>query len=117
MQSTGHSSMQALSSRSTQGSAITYVTAVLRGEEVAAPSMPNVLEPRFLGRRVTVRRGLGRSDLGRLHYGDVVGDLIDLDEARAVIDTRHGLVEVPLASISIAKPAPPSTADELALEA
>ncbi len=79
--------------------------------------MPNVLEPQFLGRRVTVRRVLGRSDSGRLQYGDVVGDLIDLDEARAVIDTRHGLVEVPLASISIAKPAPPSTADELALEA
>ncbi len=79
--------------------------------------MPNVLEPRFLGRRVTVRRVLGRSEQGRLLYGDVVGDLLELDDTLAVIDTRHGLVEVPVATIVIAKPAPPSTADELALEA
>ena len=79
--------------------------------------MPNVLEPRFLGRRVTVRRVLGRSEQGRLLYGDVVGDLLELDHVVAVIDTRQGQVEVPVATIVIAKPAPPSTADELALEA
>jgi GNAT superfamily N-acetyltransferase len=79
--------------------------------------MPNVLEPRFLGRRVTVRRVLGRSEQGRPLFGDVVGDLLELDEVLAVIDTRQGQVEVPVATIVIAKPAPPSTADELALEA
>jgi GNAT superfamily N-acetyltransferase len=79
--------------------------------------MPNVLEPRFLGRRVTVRRVLGRSEQGRLLYGDVVGDLLELDDVLAVIDTRQGQVEVPVATIVIAKTAPPSTADELALEA
>jgi N-acetylglutamate synthase len=79
--------------------------------------MPNVLEQHLLGRRVTVRRVLGRSEQGRIQYGDVVGDLIHLDDVLAVIDSRHGQVEVPVASIVIAKPAPPSTADELALEA
>ena len=79
--------------------------------------MPNVLEPRFLGRRVTVRRVLGRSEQGRPQYGDVVGDLLELDDVLAVIDTRQGRVEVPVATIVIAKTAPPSTADELALEA
>ncbi len=79
--------------------------------------MPNVLEQRFLGRRVTVRRVLGRNAEGRMQYGDVVGDLVHLDDVLAVIDSRHGQVEVPVASIMIAKPAPPSTADELALEA
>ena len=64
-----------------------------------------------------MRRVLGRSEQGRLLYGDVVGDLLDLDDMLAVIDTRHGQVEVPVATIVIAKPAPPSTADELALEA
>src|SRR5690349_21641237 len=117
MQSTGHSSMQALSSRSTQGSAITYVTAVLRGDGSARPSMPNVLEQGWLGRRVTVRRVLGRTEQGRTHYGDVVGDLVRLDAGVAVIDTRNGPVEVALDTIVIGKPAPPSTADELALQA
>lgn len=70
-----------------------------------------------MGRRVTVRRVLGRTEQGRLQYGDVVGDLIHLDDVLAVIDSRHGQVEVPLATIVIAKPAPPSTADELRLEA
>jgi ribosomal protein S18 acetylase RimI-like enzyme len=64
-----------------------------------------------------VRRVLGRNELGRMQYGDVVGDLVHLDEVLAVIDSRHGQVEVPIATIVIAKPAPPSTADELALEA
>lgn len=79
--------------------------------------MPNVLEPHLLGRRVTVRRVLGRNEQGRLQYGDVVGDLLHLDDVLAVIDTRSGQVEVPLATIVIAKAAPPSTADELALDA
>ena len=51
------------------------------------------------------------------HAADVVGDLLGLDASTAVIDTRHGLVEVALDSITHAKPVPPSTRDELALDA
>jgi GNAT superfamily N-acetyltransferase len=54
---------------------------------------------------------------GRPQYGDVVGELLSLDAEHAVIESRHGVVEVRLADIQIAKIAPPSTADELALEA
>ena len=79
--------------------------------------MPNVLEQQWLGRRVSVRRVVGRTEQGRPQYGDLVGDLVHLDERVAVIDTRHGLDEVDLETVSIAKPAPPSTADELALQA
>lgn len=64
-----------------------------------------------------MRRVLGRTGQGRTHYGDVVGDLVRLDASLAVIDTRHGPVEVALDTIVIGKPAPPSTADELALQA
>jgi N-acetylglutamate synthase len=81
--------------------------------------MPNVLEQSWLGRRVTVRRVLGRGEDGRFRYGDVVGDLLRLDadpDGAAVVDSRHGPVEVPLRTVVVAKPAPPSTADELALE-
>jgi GNAT superfamily N-acetyltransferase len=49
-------------------------------------------------------------------FGDVVGDLVHLDASNAVIDTRHGPVGVPVDTVAIARPAPPSTADELALE-
>lgn len=79
--------------------------------------MPNVLERRWVGRRVTVRRVVGRGADGRVVFGDVVGDLVRLDAERALIDTRHGPVEVAVDTIEIGKPAPPSTADELALEA
>lgn len=78
--------------------------------------MPNVLEQHLLGRRVTVRRVLGRTETGRPKYGDVVGDLVGLDASTAVIDTRHGPVAVALDTIMIGKAAPPSTADELALQ-
>lgn len=78
--------------------------------------MPNVLEQQLVGRRVTVRRVLGRNEAGRTVYGDVVGDLLSLDASTAVIETRNGAVEVSLDTLVIAKPAPPSTADELALQ-
>lgn len=78
--------------------------------------MPVVLEPSWKGRRVVARRVLERRPDGGLHHGDVVGDLIALDDATAVIDTRSGLVEVPLALVTQAKLVPPSTAAELALE-
>ena len=79
--------------------------------------MPNVVEPSWLGRRVSVRRVLDRRPDGRPLFGDVVGDLVHLDDTHAVIDTRHGPVELDVAAVSIARVAPPSTADELALEA
>jgi ribosomal protein S18 acetylase RimI-like enzyme len=52
-----------------------------------------------------------------VQFGDVVGDLVGLDAQTAVVATRHGLVEVDLDRIAIARLVPPSTADELALEA
>ena len=78
--------------------------------------MPTVIEPSWVGRRVSVRRIVERRDDGRLLQGDVVGDLIGLDVETAVVESRGGLVEVPLALVTIAKIVPASTADELALE-
>lgn len=79
-------------------------------------SMPLVLEPSWIGRRVTVRRVIERAPDGRLHQADVVGDLLGLDAQTAVVEGRTGPVEVPLALVTAARLAPPSTADELALE-
>lgn len=79
--------------------------------------MPLVLQTGWQGRRVTVRRAVDRTPDGVLRFGDVVGDLLRLDDRTAVIDTRHGPVEVPLASVALARLAHPSTADQLALEA
>ncbi|MDQ6851530.1 MAG: GNAT family N-acetyltransferase [Actinomycetota bacterium] len=76
-----------------------------------------MLEPSWIGRRVTVRRVVGHTVGGRAQFGDVIGDLVGLDARTAVLDSRSGLVEVALESVTIAKPAPPSTADELALQA
>ncbi|MBE7189722.1 MAG: GNAT family N-acetyltransferase, partial [Jatrophihabitans endophyticus] len=75
-----------------------------------------MIEPSWVGRRVSVRRVLERRPDGRLLQGDVVGDLTELDTETAVIESRGGLVQVPLGLVTIAKLAPPSTADELALE-
>jgi N-acetylglutamate synthase len=79
--------------------------------------MPVVLEPSWLGRRVSVRRVLDHIAPGPPQFGDVVGDLIGLDAQTAVVDTRGGPVEVALERIAVAKLVPPSTADELAVEA
>jgi ribosomal protein S18 acetylase RimI-like enzyme len=78
--------------------------------------MPVVLEPSWVGRRVSVRRTLTRPDGGRPLYSDVVGDLLALDARIAVIEARNGLVEVPVEAIAIARLVPASTAEELALE-
>src|SRR5919112_5523450 len=98
MQSTGHSSMQALSLRSTQGWAMTYVTcAVLlmrraptapggyapsiadaggreRGEGRMSGRVGPRLGPADVGRRVVLRRRAGG---GR--FADVLGDLLAWD--------------------------------------
>lgn len=65
---------------------------------------------------MSVRRVVEREPDGRLREADVVGDLTGLDAQTAVIDARGGRVEVPLALVTAARVAEPSTADELALE-
>jgi GNAT superfamily N-acetyltransferase len=79
--------------------------------------MPVVLERSWVGHRVVVRRAVSRSDDGRVLFGDVVGDLIELGAERAVIDSSSGPVEVTLQHIATAKAVAPSTRDILALEA
>lgn len=80
--------------------------------------MPLVMEPSWLGRRVTVRRVVrDTAQAGRTRYSDIVGDLLELTDDAALVDTRHGPVRVRLAEVSIARLVPPSTAAELALEA
>ncbi|MDQ2796818.1 MAG: GNAT family N-acetyltransferase [Actinomycetota bacterium] len=76
-----------------------------------------MIQPSWTGRRVSIRRVVERRSDGHLLFSDVVGDLVGVDAQTAVVDTRSGLVEVPVALISTAKIAPPSTAAELALEA
>ena len=78
--------------------------------------MPLVLEPSWLGRRITVRRVVERRPDGSLQFADVVGDLIGLDAQTAVVEGRRGPVEVPLPLVAVAKLVPPSTAEELRLE-
>lgn len=79
--------------------------------------MPDVLDSQWLGRRVSVRRVNGRRPDGRLTFSDVVGDLVRMDAQVAVVDTARGPVEVAPETVAIARLAPPSTADELAVEA
>jgi ribosomal protein S18 acetylase RimI-like enzyme len=78
--------------------------------------MPVVMEPSWVGRRVSVRRVLSRTAEGRPQFSDVVGDLLSLSADTAVVHSRHGLVEVALSEVALARIAPPSTAEELALE-
>src|SRR3954468_13311888 len=78
--------------------------------------MPLVLEPSWVGRRVSVRRTAKRSPEGRQLYSDVVGDLVDLGEETAVIASHGALVVVPVTDVAIAKLVPASTAEELMLE-
>ena len=79
--------------------------------------MPLVLEPSWVGRRITVRRVIGRGPGGRLAFTDAVGDLMYLDGDRAVLDTSKGTVELSVQSVAEARVAVPSTRDELDLEA
>jgi ribosomal protein S18 acetylase RimI-like enzyme len=79
--------------------------------------MPLVLERSWIGRRVSVRRDLGHGSDGRAQFGDLVGDLVELDVETATIESRAGRVEVPLSTVVLARIAPPSTRDELDLEA
>ncbi len=79
--------------------------------------MPLVVERSWVGRRVSVRRAVSHGPSSEPRYADVVGDLLALSQETAVLDTRRGRQEVRLADVAVARLAPPSTADVLALEA
>jgi GNAT superfamily N-acetyltransferase len=79
--------------------------------------MPDVLDPQWLGRRVSVRRVAGRRADGAPLFRDVVGDLVRLDARVAIVETPRGAVEVAPDTIAVARLVRPSTADELTLEA
>lgn len=79
--------------------------------------MPFVLEPSWVGRRVSVRRVVDHAADGRPLFGDVVGELAGLDAQTAVVTAGEHLIEVPVAAVAAARLVLPSTADELALEA
>jgi GNAT superfamily N-acetyltransferase len=79
--------------------------------------MPLVVEPGWVGRRVSVRTAAGTGPTGRTQWRDVVGDLLDVTADHALVEDRDGIVEIPLAEVAAARVAPPSTADELTLEA
>jgi ribosomal protein S18 acetylase RimI-like enzyme len=78
--------------------------------------MPLVLEPSWVGRRVSIRRVVDRSPDGHPVFGDVVGDLLVLDAQAALVEARGGRVEIPIGAVAAARIAVPSTADELALD-
>ncbi len=79
------------------------------------PSMPCVLTSQLVGRRVVVRRALG-PDNGP-PFRDTLGDLIALDDDAAAVETRSGVVHVPMGEVVLARLVQPSAADQLALEA
>lgn len=79
--------------------------------------MPLVLQPGWMGRRVVVRTVAGSRPDGRPLFRDVVGDLLDLDANRALVEHRGGVVPIPLGEVALARLVTPSTAQELALEA
>ena len=54
--------------------------------------MPSVLEPSWIGRRVTVRRAVGRGPDGAVQLADSVGDLVALDGVSR--RSRHGAASV-----------------------
>lgn len=77
--------------------------------------MPCVLTSQMVGRRVVVRRALG-PDNGP-PFRDTLGDLIALDDDAAAVETRSGVVLVPMKEVVLARLVQPSAADQLALEA
>src|SRR3954447_13647684 len=118
MQSTGHSSMHALSSRSTHGSAMMYVTVVLffnqrsgrvpprRSKPSISPGRGSiVLGPQDVGHRVVVRRIVGIRG-NRPLFTDVLGELISYDDAGLAVATRSGVQNIPLDAIQAAKRVP-----------
>lgn len=78
--------------------------------------MPVVVEPSWVGRRVTIRRVVGAAEDGRPLFSDTVGDLVSVDGETAVVARAGKAIAIPLGEIEVAKLAAPSTRDELALE-
>src|SRR4051794_30912048 len=136
MQSTGHSSMQALSLRSTQGWAMTYVTVrssscgrrVAAGLRLARAHQVRRLVSRTAGRsptgrvlvssRVSPRLGpdlvgqrvVVRRRLGGGRVGDLLGELLAWDsdgDGQVRVRTRHGEVQVPISEVVAGKAVPP----------
>jgi GNAT superfamily N-acetyltransferase len=79
--------------------------------------MPLVLERSWVGQRVSVRRAVANPAGEGVAFSDVVGDLVALDDNHAVVETRSGLVEIPVTPVAVARLVPPSTRDELELQA
>ncbi|MEO6886265.1 MAG: GNAT family N-acetyltransferase, partial [Jatrophihabitantaceae bacterium] len=75
-----------------------------------------MLKPSWVGRRVSVRRALERTADGRTLFVDVVGDLLSLDADVAIVEGRHGVVQILTATIAVARLVVASTAEEFALE-
>ena len=92
---------------------------ILRGNRLSASglSMPFVLQPEWVGRRV--ERASGRRT--RRRRSAAAGRRRRPTSSAwtprpAVVDTRTGLVEVPVALVTAARDVPPSTAEELQLQ-
>ncbi|HSY14386.1 MAG TPA: GNAT family N-acetyltransferase [Jatrophihabitantaceae bacterium] len=79
--------------------------------------MPLVLNEQWLGRRVVVRRLVDRDQDDRLVLADAVGDLLEVGDDDAVIETRSGTVTVRRRDVTAARLAVPSAAEVLSLEA
>src|SRR5689334_12170185 len=129
MQSTGHSSMHALSITSTQGSAMMYVTGLslqrprhrYGGYEpsISPEGRSQVLRRQDVGHRVVVRRIVGSSQ-DRPLYTDALGELVELTETDLTLATDQGTLRVPLREVHRAKRVPaarrPPAAAVVALE-
>src|SRR5215468_2040751 len=83
----------------------------------ARPSMPLVVEPDWIGRRIVVRYAVDRDESGRLLFADVVGDLLELTTDTATVESSTGPVHVPLPHVAVAKVVEASAAEILALSA
>ncbi len=73
--------------------------------------MPVAVDPRWLGRRVVLRRPVPAG-----HLADALGDLVALDPDHAVVETSAGRTPVTLADVVAARVVEPATPDQLALE-
>ncbi|SDJ01419.1 Acetyltransferase (GNAT) family protein [Frankineae bacterium MT45] len=78
--------------------------------------MPPVISNSWIGRRIVVRRVVGRGDDGRILFGDVVGDLLTVTASTARIETRSEVLDVDLSHVATAKVVEASAAEVLALE-
>jgi ribosomal protein S18 acetylase RimI-like enzyme len=67
-----------------------------------------VLQRRDVGRRVVVRYRVGLTDAGRPQFTDLLGELLDLDDAAIRVRTDDGReVSIARADVTAGKPVPP----------